>query len=56
MSAEDFAAACGHRCTPQSLECHEGKPVLDLNEQEKENAVIDDILKKFNQISIEVGN
>lgn len=47
-----FALKYGNRL----IMLHEGKPVLDLNEQEKENAVIDDILKKFNQISIEVGN
>ena len=47
-----FALKYGNRL----IMLHEGKSVLDLNEQEKENAVIDDILKKFNQISIEVGN
>ncbi|MBQ9428939.1 MAG: ABC transporter ATP-binding protein, partial [Clostridia bacterium] len=35
---------------------HEGKCVLDLSGEEKENAKMDDLLKIFNQISIECGN
>ncbi len=35
---------------------HEGKCVLDINGEEKKNAKVDELLKIFNQISIEVGN
>ncbi|MDR1018704.1 MAG: ATP-binding cassette domain-containing protein [Lachnospiraceae bacterium] len=35
---------------------HEGKAIMDKNEQEKKETSIDDILDRFNQISIEVGN
>lgn len=35
---------------------HEGKCVLDIDGEEKKNAKVDDLLKIFNQISIEVGN
>ena len=35
---------------------HEGKVVLDLKDQEKKNAKVDDLLKIFNSISIEAGN
>ncbi len=35
---------------------HEGKCVLDISGEEKKNAKVDDLLKIFNQISIEVGN
>lgn len=35
---------------------HEGGCVLDLDGTAKENASIDDLLDKFNEISIEVGN
>ncbi len=35
---------------------HEGHRQLDLRGEEKENAQLDDILKIFNEISIEVGN
>lgn len=35
---------------------HEGRSVLDIRGEEKQNASIDDLLAKFNEISIEVGN
>ena len=35
---------------------HEGKCVLDICGEEKKNANVDDLLKIFNEISIEVGN
>lgn len=35
---------------------HEGKCVLDIKGEEKKNAEVDDLLKIFNEISIEVGN
>ena len=35
---------------------HEGKCVLDICGEEKKNAKVDDLLKIFNEISIEVGN
>ncbi len=35
---------------------HEGKCVLDIKGEEKKNAKVDDLLKIFNEISIEVGN
>lgn len=35
---------------------HEGSIVLDKEGEEKENVVIDDLLKIFNEISIECGN
>lgn len=35
---------------------HEGGCVLDIRGEEKKNASIDDLLAKFNEISIEVGN
>ena len=35
---------------------HEGKCVLDINGEENKNAEIDDLLKIFNEISIEMGN
>lgn len=35
---------------------HEGKVILDLAGNEKEKAVLDDILNIFNEISIEAGN
>lgn len=35
---------------------HEGGCVLDLDGEAKKNASIDDLLDKFNEISIEVGN
>lgn len=35
---------------------HQGEVVFDKREEEKSNIAIDDILSKFNQISIECGN
>ncbi len=35
---------------------HEGKNILDLNETDKKNIVVDDLLNKFYDISIEYGN
>lgn len=35
---------------------HEGKCVLDIKGEEKKNAKVDDLLKIFNEISIEMGN
>lgn len=35
---------------------HEGKCVMDIKGEEKKNAVVDDLLKVFNEISIESGN
>lgn len=35
---------------------HEGKCIMDLKGEDKKNAVVDDLLKVFNEISIEVGN
>lgn len=38
------------------LMMHQGKAIMDKAETEKEETRIDDILKKFNEISIECGN
>ena len=35
---------------------HEGKAIMDLNEEEKKNAKTDDLLDVFNRISLERGN
>lgn len=35
---------------------HEGKAIMDLNEEEKKNAKTEDLLDVFNQISLERGN
>ena len=35
---------------------HDGKVILDKKGEEKENVQIDDILRLFNEISIECGN
>jgi len=35
---------------------HEGRCVLDIKGEEKKNAEVDDLLKIFNEISIEMGN
>lgn len=35
---------------------HEGKCVMDIKDEEKKKANVDDLLKVFNEISIEVGN
>lgn len=38
------------------LMMHEGKVILDKSDKEKDNIILDDILDKFNKISIETGN
>ncbi len=38
------------------LMMHQGNAVIDMEGEEKKNILIDDILKKFNEISIECGN
>ena len=38
------------------LMMHEGKAVMDIDGEEKQKLVVDDILGKFNEISIECGN
>ncbi len=38
------------------LMLHEGKAILDLEGAEKQEAVLEDVLNIFNEISIEVGN
>ena len=38
------------------LMMHQGESVIDCSGEEKKNMNIDDILKKFNEISIECGN
>lgn len=35
---------------------HEGKCIIDYDGEQKEQAQVDDLLTKFNEISIEVGN
>ena len=47
-----FALEYGSRL----LMMHEGRCILDLRGEEKKNASIDDLLKIFNDISIECGN
>lgn len=47
-----FALQYGNRLVMM----HEGQVVLDLKGEEKRNAKIDDLLKIFNEISIEAGN
>lgn len=47
-----FALEYGNRLVMM----HEGNCVMDLKSEEKSKASIEDILKKFNEISIEVGN
>lgn len=47
-----FAAEYGNRLVMM----HEGGCVLDLSGEAKKNVSIDDLLDKFNEISIEVGN
>lgn len=47
-----FALQYGNRLVMM----HEGNIVLDLKGEEKRNAKIDDLLKIFNEISIEAGN
>ncbi len=47
-----FAVEYGSRL----IMMHEGGCVMDICDEEKKNASIDDLLDKFNEISIEVGN
>lgn len=47
-----FAVEYGNRMVMM----HSGNAVMNLSEEEKKNTSIDDILDKFNEISIEVGN
>ncbi len=47
-----FAVQYGNRMVMM----HSGHAVMNLSEEEKKNTSIDDILAKFNEISIEVGN
>lgn len=47
-----YAVEYGNRL----LMMHQGHAVIDKAGEEKENIVIDDILERFNQISIECGN
>ena len=35
---------------------HQGRAVVDKEDEEKQAICIDDILEKFNEISIECGN
>ena len=47
-----FAVEYGNRMVMM----HSGNAVMNLSEEEKKQTGIDDILDKFNEISIEVGN
>lgn len=47
-----FAVEYGNRMVMM----HSGNAVMNLSEEEKQHTGIDDILEKFNEISIEVGN
>ncbi len=47
-----FAVEYGSRL----LMMHTGKAVMDISSEEKKKLVVDDILGKFNEISIECGN
>lgn len=47
-----YAVEYGNR----TIMMHEGKAILDISGQEKENKSINDYLKIFNEISIECGN
>lgn len=47
-----FAAEYGNRLVMM----HEGDTVLDIRDAEKENAQVEDLLKIFDEISIEKGN
>ena len=38
------------------LMMHEGNAVMDISGEKKQNLRVDDILSKFNEISIECGN
>jgi len=47
-----FAVEYGNRI----IMMHEGKAIIDKSGEERKNIVIDDLLDKFNEISIENGN
>ncbi|MGN0552718.1 MAG: ABC transporter ATP-binding protein [Oscillospiraceae bacterium] len=47
-----FAVQYGNRMVMM----HSGHAIMDLSDEDKNNTSIDDILAKFNEISIEVGN
>ncbi|MBQ8786128.1 MAG: ATP-binding cassette domain-containing protein [Oscillospiraceae bacterium] len=47
-----FAIEYGNRLVMM----HEGKCIMDIKGEEKQNANVDDLLKVFNEISIESGN
>ena len=47
-----YAVSYGNRL----IMMHEGKNLLDLDENKKKNVDVDDLLNKFNDISIEYGN
>ena len=47
-----YAVEYGNRL----LMMHQGEVILDKKEEEKESITVDDILKLFNEISIECGN
>jgi putative ABC transport system ATP-binding protein len=47
-----FAAEYGNRLVMM----HDGKAVLDIKGEEKQNAKVEDLLKIFDEISIEKGN
>ena len=47
-----FAVQYGNRLVMM----HEGKAVLDIKGEEKENARVEDLLEIFDKISIEKGN
>lgn len=47
-----FAAEYGNRLVMM----HAGKAILDIRDEEKENTEVEDLLKIFDEISIETGN
>ena len=47
-----YAVEYGNRL----LMMHQGQIVMDLKGEEKENLKVEDILDRFNEISIECGN
>ena len=47
-----FAVEYGSRL----IMMHEGKCIVDIKGEEKKNCNVDDLLRKFNEISIETGN
>lgn len=48
----NFALAYGNRL----IMMHNGEAILDVSEKEKSNVQLNEILDRFNEISIEVGN